>query len=156
MTGQIIPADDHVVRTVGKDKWDEVQTESGTTVKFLNDVFLPREDHPPGTGPEECVSVDWPEYFSGTLPIQLRQVRDAVAARRQSGKVGKQAQFAVVVVGDVHAAAKKGGKQVRVKTTGDETDPSHSGIYGLEPYDHIISQEIARLAHAYRAYPANP
>ena len=155
MTGQIIPADDHVVRTVGKDKWDEVQTESGTTVKFLNDVFLPREDHPPGTGPEECVSVDRPEYFSGTLPIQLRQVRDAVAVRR-NGKVAKQAQFAVVVVGDVHAAAKKDGKQVRVKTTGDETDPSHSGIYGLEPYDHIISQEIVRRAHAYRAYPANP
>lgn len=156
MTGQIIPADNHVVRTVGKEKWDEVQMESGTKVRIANDEFLPREDHPPGTGPEESVSVDWLEYFSGTLPIQLRQARDAVAARRPSGKVGKQAQLAVVVVGDVHAAAKKGGKQVRVKTTGDETDPSHSGIYGLEPYDHIISQEIVRRAHAYRAYPANP
>ncbi len=156
MTGQIIPADNHVVRTVGKEKWDEVQMESGTKVRIANDEFLPREDHPPGTGPEESVSVDWLEYFSGTLPIQLRQARDAVAARRPSGKVGKQAQLAVVVVGDVHAAAKKGGKQVRVKTTGDETDPSHSGIYGLGPYDHIISQEIALRAVAYPAYPANP
>lgn len=156
MTGQIIPADNQVVRTVGKEKWDEVQTESGTKVRIANDEFLPREDHPPGTGPEESVSVDWLEYFSGTLPIQLRQARDAVAARRPSGKVGKHAQFAAVVVGDVHAAANKGGKQVRVKTTGDETDPSHSGIYGLGPYDHIISEEIALRAVAYPAYPANP
>ncbi len=156
MTGQIIPADNHVVRTVSKKKWDEVQIESGTKVRIAKDEVLPREDHPPGTGPEECVSVDWLEYFSGSLSIQLRQVRDAVAARRRNGKVGKQAQFAVVVVGDVHAAAKKGGKQVRVKTTGDETDPSHSGIYGLEPYDHIISQEIALRAVAYPAYPAIP
>ncbi len=46
--GQDIPVDDHVVRTIGKDKWDFA--EDGTTVVLESGVFLPRLDHPPGAG----------------------------------------------------------------------------------------------------------
>lgn len=150
MIGRVIPIDNHVVRTVGKEKWDWAQTNLGVTVAVASEVFLPRADYPPGTGPEECVSVDWLECFSGGLREQLNQVRDAVASR--SWKVGRNAQFAVVVVDDVHQSAKKSGKSVDVRTVGEVDDPSHSGIYGLEPTDHIIAQEIARRAAAYPAY----
>lgn len=145
-----IPSGNNVVRTADKNK--RYLALDGTTIEFTSDLFLPREDYPLGTGPEEYVSVDWLEYFDGDLRGRLNQVRAAVAARRASGKVGRQAQFAVVLAGVVHEAATTGHKTVKVSTTGDNTDPSHSGIYGLDPYDHIIGQEIARRAKPHPAY----
>lgn len=151
MTAQEIPSDDQIARAVKKDWWSEVNTAEGTKVEISSDAFKPRRDHPPGTGPEENVSVDWIEFFPGDLSEQLKQVCDAVSVRGR--KVGGMAQFAVVVVQNVFAAGTKGGKQLVVKTLGETNDPSHSGIFGLAPDDEIISQEIARLAHSYPAFP---
>ena len=148
--GPAIPPDNHVVRTVGKEKWDFAG--DGVTVVIESGMFLPRRDHPRGTGPEEFVSVDWLECFAGALREQLDEVREAVAARRVSGKVGLHAQLASVLVDHVHDAAAKEGKAVDVCGTGDANDPSHSGIYGLDPLDHKIAQEITRRAKAYPAY----
>ncbi len=103
MTGQDVPVDNHVVRTVGKDKWDFA--EDGTTVVLESGVFLPRLDHPLGTGPEPYVSVDWLEHFAGSLREQLDRVRDAVAARRTSGKVGKHSRLGMVAVYDVYESS---------------------------------------------------
>ncbi len=150
MTRQDIPDDNHVVRTVGKGKWDFA--DDGNTVVIESGVFLPREDYPPGTGPEDCVSVDGLEHFSGTQRKQLDQVRDAVAARRASGKVGRKSRLATVVVGHVHVAAETESRVVAVQTTGDRNDPSHSGIYGLDPSDEKIAQEIVRFTVAHEAY----
>lgn len=150
MTGQDIPVDDHVVRTVGKDKWDFA--EDGTTVVLESGVFLPRLDHPPGTGPEPYVSVDWLEHFAGSLREQLDRVRDAVAARRTSGKVGKHSRLAMAAVYDISESASKEGKTLQVRTTGDPNDLSHSGIYGLDPSDEKIAQEIAGRCVAHQAY----
>lgn len=148
--GQDIPVDDHVVRTIGKDKWDFA--EDGTTVVLESGVFLPRLDHPPGTGPEPYVSVDWLEYFAGSLREQLDRVRDAVAARRTSRKVGRHSRLGTVVVDAVYESSGKEGKTLNVRTTGDPNDLSHSGIYGLDPADHKIAEEIARRCVAHLAY----
>ena len=148
MTRQEIPDYNHVVRTVGKAKWDVA--DDGKTVLIESDEFLPREDHPPGTGPEDCVSVDWLEYFSGNLREQLNKVRDAVSTRGRT--VGRQARLATILVDHVHKAAKTENRKVVVSTTDDDDDPSHSGIYGLDPLDHKIAQEIARQAVAYPAF----
>ena len=147
---QDIPVNHHVVRTVGKDSCDVAL--DGRTVTVESSVFLPRKDHPPGTGLEPYVSVDWFEYFSGTLRDQLDQVREAVVERMPSGRLGQHARLATVLVNDVHDSAAKDNIIIDVCTTGDADDPSHSGIYGLDPSDHIIAQEIARRAEAYPAY----
>ena len=143
-----IPRNHHVVRTVGKHKCDLAL--DGHTITVESGVFLPREDYPLGFGPEPFVSVDWLEYFSGSLQKQLGRVRDAVAARGRT--VGKQARLATVLVDNVHKAARMGNKTVIVSTTGEVNDPSHSGIYGLEPSDDKIAQEIALRAVAHPAY----
>ncbi len=150
VTGQDVPVDNHVVRTVGKDKWDFA--EDGTTVVLESGVFLPRLDHPLGTGPEPYVSVDWLEHFAGSLREQLDRVRDAVAARRTSGKVGKHSRLGMVAVYDVYESSSTEGKTLSVRTTGDPNDLSHSGIYGLDPSDDKIAQEIARRCVAHKAY----
>lgn len=156
MSGEEIRSEHHVVRTVGKQKWEEIETKEGTVVVVNDDVFLPRADYPPGSGPEEYVSADWLENFSGGLRKQLDQVREAVAARRTTRKVGRQSQLAVVLVNDIHSTASKHSKTVSVATTGEKTDPSHSGIYGLEPTDHLISQSISIASVCYPAYePSN-
>lgn len=140
--------DDNIVRQASKEKWDLAI--DGVTVVIDDELFLPRPDYPLGSGPERYVSVDWLEYFDGTLRQRLNQVRDAVEARGRT--VGRQARFAAVLVRSVHEAAQKGSKEVDVRTTGDVEDPSHSGIFGLEPDDNVIAQEIARRATAYPAY----
>ena len=148
--GQDIPVDNHVVRTVGKDKWDFA--EDGTTVVLESGIFLPRLDYPPGTGPEEYVSVDWLEPFTGCLREQLDYVRDAVAARRTSGKVGKHSRLATVEVRDVYESSSKEGKTLNVCTTDDPNDLSHSGIYGLDPSDEKIAQEIVQRCVAHQSF----
>ncbi len=145
---QDAPAIHHVVRTVGKNKCDVAL--DGRTVIVESGVFLPRKDYPPGPGPEPYVSVDWLEYFPGNLRRQLIQVRDAVTTRGRT--VGQQARLATVLVNHIHRAAKTDNKAVVVSTTGEVNDPSHSGIYGLEPSDDKIAQEIALRAVAHPAY----
>ncbi len=145
---QQIPNDNSVVRQAGKEKW--ALADDNVTVDFDDELFRPRLDHPLGTGPEEFVSADWLEYFGGTLRQRLDQVVSAIQARGRT--VGKQAKLAAVLVENVHAAAQKHNKNVDVRTTGEAADPSHSGIYGLDPTDHKIAQEIALHAAAYPAY----
>lgn len=145
---QSVPVDHHVVRTVGKGKCDLAL--DGHTIVVESGVFLPREDYPLGTGPEPYVSVDWLESFSGNLREQLNKVRDAVLTRGRA--VGRQARLATILVDNVLKAAKTENRTVIVSTTGDVDDPSHSGIYGLDPSDHKIAQEIARQAVAHTAF----
>ena len=91
MNRQAVPSDEHVVRTIGKQHWDEVETPRGIVPVANSDVFRPREDYPPGTGPEECISVDWLDYFAGDLRHQLDAVREAVRARGRT--VGRRARL---------------------------------------------------------------
>ena len=145
---QQIPDDHSIVRQLGKAKWD--LADDGVTVVVDSQAFLPRDDFPEGAGPEEYVSVDWLECFSGTLRQQLDQVRTAIEARGRT--VGQQSKFGVAIVESVHKAARLHKKSVDVRTTGEIADPSHAGIYGLEPSDHLIAEEIAQHAVAHPAY----
>ena len=145
---QRIPDDHSIVRQLGKEKWE--LADDGVTVEIDSEAFLPRADFPEGTGPEKYVSVHWLEYFRGTLRQQLDQVRAAIEARGRT--VGQQAKFGVAIVESVHKAAQLQNKLVDVCTTGEIEDPSHTGIYGLEPSDHLIAQEIAQHAVAHPAY----
>ena len=145
---QQIPDDHSVVRQLGKQKWDFA--DDGITIVIDSQAFLPRDDFPEGTGPEEYVSVHWLEYFSGTFRQQLDQVRTAIEARGRT--VGQQSKFGVAIVESVHKAARLHKKSVDVRTTGEIADPSHAGIYGLEPSDHLIAEEIAQHAVAHSAY----
>lgn len=138
MTSRPLPDEHHVTRYVGATK---IYPSFDGQRRVYNDLFLPRPDHPPGTGPEEFVSVDWVEHFQGGLRQQLDQVRNAVQERGRI--VSRHGGFAVVNVFYTKTAGLNNGRTLWVRTTGEPHDPSHSGIYGLTPEDDIIAQEIA-------------
>jgi hypothetical protein len=140
MTSQAIPNDNHVSRYV---KPTQI-TETLTGIRKANThVFRLRADHPPGSGPEEFVSVDWLEYFQGDISQQLIAICHVLKEVRGFG-VSAYGGFAVVQVGKVKEADP--GRPISVKTLGEQHDPSHSGIYGLTPEDDVIAQKIANRA----------
>jgi len=135
---QPLPNEHHTSRYIGPLKI--YQSFDGKR-RVEGESFLPRADYPPGTGPEEFVSVDWLEHFTGTRRQQLDQVRKAVEDRGR--KASRSGGFAVVNVLDIKTAGFNNGRKLLVHTTGELYDPSHSGIYGLTPEDEFIAQEIA-------------
>jgi len=141
VTPQSLPDEHHITRYVGPLK---IHPSFDGKRRVESDRFLPRPDHPPGTGPEEFVSVDWLEHFQGSTRQQLDQVRNAIQGRGII--VSRYGGFAVVNVFDTKTAGFNNGRTLWVRTTGEPDDPSHSGIYGLTPEDDIIAQEIALKA----------
>jgi hypothetical protein len=141
VTPQPLPDEHHITRYVGPLK---IYPSFEGKRRVESDSFLPRPDHPPGTGPEEFVSVDWLEHFQGSTRQQFDQVRKAIQDRGRT--VSRSGGFAVVNVLDIKTAGLNNGRTLWVKTTGETHDPSHSGIYGLTPEDDIIAQEIALKA----------
>ena len=141
MTSQPLPDEHHITRYVGPLK---IHQSFDGKRRVESDRFLPRLDHPPGTGPEEFVSVDWLEHFQGNTRQQLDQVRNAIQGRGRT--VSRSGGFADVNVFGTKTAGLNNGRTLWVRTTGEPDDPSHSGIYGLTPEDDIIAQEIALKA----------
>lgn len=143
MNVQVIPNEDNIVRYVPPSK---ISVKNGKRI-LLNDAFLPREDHPPGTGPEKYVSVDWLEYFrEGNLRQKLDQIREILLQVRRFKRISAESKFAIVRVQIVKDAGTAFNRSILVQTRGNPHDPSHSGIYGLTPEDDIITQEIANRA----------
>ena len=142
MTSQPLPDEHHITRYVG---FLKIHSSFDGKRRVESSCFLPRPDHPPGTGPEEFVSVDWLEHFQGTSRRQqLDQVRNALQERGRT--VSRQGGFAVVNVFEAKTAGLNNSRTLWVRTIGEQNDPSHSGIYGLTPEDDIIAQEIALKA----------
>jgi hypothetical protein len=139
VTSQPLPDEHHFTRYVGASK---IYPSFDGKRRVDSDRFLPRPDYPPGAGPEEFVSVDWLEHFQGiSRRQQLDQVCNALQGRGIT--VSRYGGFAVVNVFETKTAGLNNGRTLRVRTTGEPDDPSHSGIYGLTPEDDIIAQEIA-------------
>jgi hypothetical protein len=141
VTSQPLPDEHHFTRYV---EFLKIHPSFDGKRRVESNCFLPRPDHPLGTGPEKFVSVDWLEHFQGSTRQQLDQIRNALQERRR--KVSRSGGFAVVNVFDTKTAGLNNGRTLRVRTTGEPDDPSHSGIYGLTPEDDIIAQEIALKA----------
>jgi hypothetical protein len=142
MTSQPIPNEDHISRYVSPTRIYESQA----GVRRVDDkVFLPRRDYPPGTGPEEYVSVDWMEYFLGDFRTRLDQIRDLLQVRFRR-RLPDDSAFATIRVGLVKEVGLKNQRPLVLQTAGNPNDPSHSGIYGLTPEDDIIGKEIANIA----------
>lgn len=148
MTSQPLPDEHHITRYVGASK---IYPSFDGKRRVDSNRFLPRPDYPPGTGPEEFVSVDWLEHFQGiSRRQQLDQVCNALQGRGIA--VSRYGGFAVVNVLETKTAGFNNGRALRVRTTGEQNDPSHSGIYGLTPEDDIIAQEIALKARVEDAW----
>jgi hypothetical protein len=110
MTSQVIPNDNHVSRYV---KPKQI-TETLTGVRKPNShVFRPRRDHPPGSGPEEFVSVDWLEYFQGDLEQQINAICNVLKEVRGFG-VSPYGGFAIVQVGNVKESDP--GRSILIRT----------------------------------------
>jgi hypothetical protein len=101
---------------------------------------------------EEYISVDWLEYFQCDYRERLDRIRNALEARYRI--VGVKSGLAIVNIHEIKIAGRNNQRELSVMTTGDQNDPSHSGIYGLrfEPEDEIIAQVIANCVRVEDAW----
>lgn len=84
--------------------------------EILKEAFLPREN-------ERGISVNWAEYFSGSLASQIDQIREDISQQIQLRRGGR---FAVLRAG----AIREGTTILRVEHAPKNGNPSHAEIRG--------------------------
>ena len=127
---------DHIARYCGFKKLNPDGSPSPAAFLLTPKDFEPK---PTLADPRPFLSTDWLEFFHkhdrGT------QLKGVLSALRKKIEVGATSKLAVFNVGDAKTKCEAGGFSVEVKTTGENDDPSHTGIYG---YEHA-NEEVAAI-----------
>lgn len=93
------------------------------------------------------VSIVWLEYFHVSDRItQIEGVRLALSTKRN---LGPQSKLAVFNVDDAIDQCACAGIEIEIRSTNEEHDPSHAGIYGeVEDHNDIAAILANRVTHA--------
>lgn len=111
--------------------------------EILKEAFLPREN-------EHGISVNWAEYFSGSLASQIDQIREDISQQLQLRRGGR---FAVLQAG----AVREGTTILRVEHAPEDGNPSHAEVRGWpnEAIQRIrIALSLKRLVSRGVIFPA--
>ena len=100
---------------------------------------------------EYYLSNVWLEYFH--CESRKIQIDGALAALRAKRDVRPSERLAVMAIGDVLHSCAEAGTLVEVKTTGEEHDPPHTGIYGYVDVNAEIAAVLAKDVR-HEIYPA--
>ena len=125
---------DNIARNYGKSKRNSDGTPSPAA--FVLNLERPE--------PEDYLSNVWLQYFHQTCRRQqIDGVLDALGKKRP---VAPKSRFAVFNILETLQRCADDGILVEVKPTGEEHDPSHTGIYGYVDYNdevaHILSEQV--------------
>ena len=131
MQGDEISNDHHVSRVCGASKLREDGTPSGTAFELRNN--------------EEYLSVNWLEFFPETSKNeQLQKIRED--QNNKGRTLPSRGKLAVLNVGRTAQEVLEVTEQkinLLFIHEPEDLDPSHSGIYGLEEDDLILTDTIA-------------
>jgi len=138
MKGEKIPAPDHIARFCRPMQVSDGQIQAV--------AFMLR----PG---EESLSVNWLEFLNcSNRDSEITEIRNIYSAKLN---VGARAKLAVINVGEVCEKVlteSPDRRNVEVLHDPMDDDPSHSGIYNLEPDGELIAELILETVR--ETYPA--
>jgi hypothetical protein len=138
MKGEKIPDPDHIARFCRPMQVSDGQVQAV--------AFMLR----PG---EESLSVNWLEFLNcPNRDSELTEIRNIYSAKLN---VGARAKLAVINVGEVCEKVlteSPDRRNIEVLHDPMEDDPSHSGIYNLEPDGELIAELILETVR--ETYPA--
>jgi len=140
MKGDAISDGDHIARLCGGARLDEDGHVTGA-------CFLLRAK-------EEYLSVNWLELLArNDRAAQLAGVRQALSGKGMM--LGSSARLAVLSVGEMRDHIRhesRDARALRVRHEPEPNDPSHTGIFDLEPDADLIADLIAETVR--ETYPA--
>ncbi len=135
MQGEPIPEADTVSRYCSVTRLSELNG------KPLGTAFQLRKGEP-------YISVNWLEFFADlSKEQQIDEVRAVLAKKMR--KIGSTARLALLNVGAVQEGFPSTVGQVRVLhepvSTPEYDDPSHAGIFDLEPDPDLVADMLAQI-----------
>jgi hypothetical protein len=102
---------------------------------------------------ENCLSVNWLEYYGSDLDKAIECVRQAFQNKQYS--LSHKGIFAVLRAGEVKSVIlKRSSAPVFIKHQPSKHDPSHSGICGHPDSDPRVLLDLAKLVQRNDVYPA--
>src|SRR5258708_5450168 len=105
-----------------------IKDSEGRPISVFGDAFALREN-------ETYLSTGWVEFFAGVWRTQLSEVRNAMAAGRETKpKDG----LAVMNVGKLQDAAGARSVRVRVLHEPNETNPAYTAVRGIPRQHHHL------------------
>ena len=127
MRGDPLPSKDHISR------YCKPKTAPGGHPTGAS--FTPKEGEP-------YLSVNWMEYFGeADQEAQIARIRDYIEL-----SLAKNGLFAVLNVGEViDRIQRHAGKTLAVLHEPTQDDPSHSGIYGYQHEDMLVTELLADI-----------
>lgn len=133
--GSLLPNNDHVVRHV---PFAKTRRDSNGKILGVLPTAIERRDG------EDYLSVSHLQHFSGDADEQLKQVKSAIAAGKQTGSLGTNGLLAKANVGQLkEAVQQKASSKIRIAYLPTKKDPSHSGVYEIPQYDAELMAELA-------------
>lgn len=102
---------------------------------------------------EDCLSVNWLEYYGSNLDEAIECVRQAF--RNKPFSLSSNGIFTVLRVGEVKSLIlKRSSVPVFIEHQPSKNDPSHSGICGHPGSDPRILLDLVKLVQKDDVYPA--
>lgn len=146
MSDDPIPDSNHISRLIGGSKIDDFGNISP-------EAFMLRKEKSTETY-EEYLSVNWLEYYNQkSRELDINEIRNALLAKGMN--LPSKGKLGVLNAGELiqHVSNEtEGNKLLSVLHKPDQLDPSHSGIFGLNPDDSITPALIAQKV--FETYPA--
>jgi len=135
MKGEAVPDEDHIARQCGGATVNEDGSIDGSAFRLKKKAGVW----------EEYLSVNWLEHLEPEdRQRQLERLRAVFIAKGRT--LGAQSKFAVHQVGPLRDHVRSNSPDNRALDVVHEPfddDESHSGVYGLEAEDDLISDRIA-------------